>query len=188
MNYNYVDSRTPLKKIDYSYSKYYGEDFIRTWRMSRQEFLGRDSSVILDVNSNVNPPIFNEKNFIDVDDILDYWIAELVANRTFDHTQLWLLLKRFEVTKKIYNDYSAMMRPSSKENLAPLNAFAKWGVVLGLFYENQSKYQILNALIKVNDILISHPTQRNLLALCSVRKEIDLVDELIEKKFNANHE
>ena len=31
MNYNYVDSRTPLKKIDYSYSKYYGEDFFKSY-------------------------------------------------------------------------------------------------------------------------------------------------------------
>jgi hypothetical protein len=188
MDYSYIDSGTPLRKINYSYSKYYGEDFIHSWRRSRHEYLSSSPPISLEFNSNLNKPNFGENNFIGVDDILDYWIGELVNNRNLESTQLWLLLKRFEVTKKIYNDYSSMMRPSSKENVARMEAFAKWGIVLGLSFEYQRKLPLLNALLKVNDIVISHPSNRCPLALFSVRKEIELIDVLMEEKLSLNDE
>ena len=182
MQYKYLDTSTPHTKIDYSYAKFQGKDFLEAWRKSRIDFIGGDC--VPEITITESKPIEHLKSgdFIEVNEILDNWIFSLTCGTLVESEKIILLIKRFEVTKKIYKDYSMLMRPSSKERLASLDEFAKWGIVLALFYSRNNKYQALNALIKVNDILISHPHSKSELALQSVCKEVEIIEKLLNKK------
>ena len=62
------------------------------------------------------------------------------------------MIKRFEVTKKIYESYDDNFRPHDKAKYQNPNLYVLFAEILILAYRKYSKLQYLNALLKVNDI------------------------------------
>lgn len=175
--YKYINSNTPLEKIDYSYSKFDGELFMSAYLKTRIDLIGSqkiDLSALLLFESSIKTElVFNE------------WIKILRTNNDINITDLNLLLKRFEVTKKLYETYDSNFRPIDKHKFSNYRLYVLFSYVLCLKYEKKNKLQYLNALLKVNDINISNLRNldfktNELLKLC-IKNEISYIKKLRNK-------
>ena len=117
--------------------------------------------------------------------LLGQWIADLLGGRG-DNARIDLLLKRFEVTRKIYGTYDETFRPTDKSDYREPGRYALFGVVLVLAYRNTGRLPYLNALLKMNDILCStfaamdSATKKMFRWL--LEEERELITTLIEKR------
>lgn len=183
--YEYTDIQAPLKKINYSYSKFYGSSFLAAWRRSRIDYL--DNQIVPELGDcfKTNKTVdWNEAEFVESADLLDDWIYSISASDQYRIDLILLLIKRFEVTKKVYTTYSELMRPKDKTEVGSMTHFGKWGIVLALVFDYTGRLPALNGLIKVNDILISNPQMKPKEALKSISMEVELVEKLIISKLN----
>lgn len=65
------------------------------------------------------------------------------------------LVQHFELTKRIFGEYDAGMRPVDREDFRVLARYVHFGQLLGVAHEHAQDLTCLNALIKVNDILVA---------------------------------
>lgn len=145
MIYKYINTNSPKKKINYSYSEFKGEEFLDSWRDSR----------------NLSHPLIKEytlnKNIeSDTEKLFHNWINSLNQNNFTDLDLLNLLIKRFEVTKKIYNSYNELFRPINSKNYEITSLYILFAIILTQAYKKFENLQFLNALLKVNDINLSN--------------------------------
>lgn len=174
INYKYIGTNSPEKKINYSYSIFGGKAFLESYQRTR-EIVGShtiDKSCIQLVGESSTP---TEKMFND-------WINNLNDGGNLDFEKLHLLLKRFEVTKKIYEDYDQNFRPHDRSQFHCYRLYVLFAYVLSLCYAKYRKLQYLNSLLKVNDIMISlvnelDESSRDIVLYC-VQSELAFVDEL----------
>lgn len=154
-DYKYVSSNVPEEKINYSFSKYGGKGFLNSWRLKRKSYLlGIKNNRSFDQEAAYISLLNNDHRKSPTVKMLDCWINDIMK-RKIDLTKVNLLLKRFEVTKRIYNDYDVNFRPLKKMDFRNPLAYIMFGCVLSLIYRLTSKLQYLNALLKLNDILCS---------------------------------
>lgn len=155
MEYAYIKEDILNNKVSYSYSDYKGIEFINNWIRIRTDFINKvvckDELDLIDFASNYYVETNCENS---TENIFNNWILDLVGNR-FHYTELLLLLKRFEVTKRIYGRYDSNFRPLDKQDYQIFLLYIKFGCVLVLAYKSQKKMQFLNALLKLLDILCS---------------------------------
>jgi len=186
--YKYIDSNAPNVKINYSYSKYLGLEFVEIWKASRVENLKTFNKE--DFKLLIKKDIDNEtiKDYTFSKKIFSNWVnkIELDNNEILDDVNL--LVKRFEVTKKIYNEYNDLMRPSNKKNYLNIENYSLFGIILGLLFSKTKDYKYLNAHIKLNDILLGWEASNEiikdnlLLKSYSVSLEYNNVIEILKQK------
>lgn len=98
---------------------------------------------------------------------------------------LLLLLKRFEVTKRIYLRYKPDLRPVDSSEFRDLSLYLRWAEILGLAYEKFGHLFYLNAFIKVLDTLVSVKDDilaegHGRFARC-IMLEVEVVENLMNK-------
>ena len=177
--YKYVSNDIPLRKVNQSYSNYHGEEFIKSWLKSREKakkyFTKKLNFKLTNKPSSPTQAKFNR------------WIKE-INNREFnDAKEFNLLLKRFEVTKKIFDNYDSSFRPINREKYNDIRLYALFSWLLVLNFKYDLKLQYLNSLLKVNDITLCHldslPLNYKKLVAFSVKKEKDYI-VFLRKKIN----
>lgn len=67
-----------------------------------------------------------------------------------------LLVQRFEVSKKLYEEYGPALRGGSGDD-ANIYLYKRFALVLCLVYLHTNRLAFLSALLKVNDLLLSLP-------------------------------
>lgn len=162
--YKYIDDKTPKDKINYSYSKYGGELFISDYLKSRKGvFIDApfDSDIFLDEKSQIRTELLFNK-----------WIKRLNEKQGIGKDEFDLLLKRFEVTKKIFEHYDSNLRPIDKTKFYNYRLYVLFSHILCLLYAKDKKIQYLNALLKVNDICISNVVNMDLLGKSTLYQSI----------------
>lgn len=187
IKYPYFSPDVPHQKISYSYSQYYGTDFIHAWRNYRQGF-NKDNTLKKDWLKTVT-------DFVEIENlnqtvggtsaILNLWIKEAVAD-SFDFEKINLLVKRFEVTKKIYGKYDESLRATDKQDFLELDNYLKFGCLLVLANNKLAKLQYVNALLKLNDMLCSlvakFNKQQKEIFILLLQKEEDYINELMQNR------
>lgn len=148
VTYPYFTSDAPEAKINYSYSQFLGIPFIEAWKEYRMKFIYRGNgecklqdlyNAVLDIEGNSTSSLFNK------------WIKLLLENES-SIEGVYLLLKRFEVTKKIYEEYDSEFRPLDKRKYNDRFLYIKFALIMVLSFRITEKFQFLNVLLKVNDI------------------------------------
>lgn len=157
-NYKYIDSNAPNIKINYSYSKYLGLQFIDYWKISRKENLKEFNKENLDVLIKKEDSKVLLDCFTSSKELFSKWLNKIDLLSLDFIKDVNLLVKRFEVTRKIYNEYNDLMRPNNKKDYLHIDNYCLFGIVLGLLFSYTKKYQYLNAHIKLNDILLGWKT------------------------------
>lgn len=152
MKYQYLKGDVLNDRISYFYSKYDGYKFLEAWEHSRNSCLGIlpkvDSFRIQRLTRQ------NHHNLSESESLLDNWISDM-RNNTFNYVRFDLLLKRFEVTKRLFNKYDKNFRPIDKQDFFNKTLYIMFGYLLVLAFEKTNKLQYLNSLLKLNDILCS---------------------------------
>ena len=134
--YKYIDSDAPNVKINYSYSKYLGLEFIEYWKSSRLENLKDFKKESLRNILIQNISAVEIQGYTVSKKIFSNWYDAIELNNFEISEDINLLVKRFEVTKKIYNEYNNLMRPKNKENYLNIENYSLFGIILGLLFSN----------------------------------------------------
>jgi hypothetical protein len=176
LDYIYVNPQAPKEKINYSYSKFGGEKFMQCWEVSRKKYLinKNELKLIFKINTNSN----TEKLFLG-------WIEDFEQNCFNNFNELKLLIKRFEVTRKIYDDYDENFRKKEKYSFDESRLYLLFAFILIQAYEKEKMLYYLNALLKLNDInlgfeILKESSDELLLQYC-VKKELEFIYNLKEK-------
>ncbi len=174
--YKYTSLTSPLEKINYSYSIYEGEHFLNLWKENRRSII-------------IKCPEFSEirlKNSdSDTELLFNQWIKKNdFANQEISQN-LNTLIKRFEVTKKIYISYDTNFRSLDKSKFIDLRLYLLFSYILIQAFGTRNKAQYLNSLLKVNDILSGlfnslNEENQALLGYC-LSNEIEFIQQLKAK-------
>lgn len=182
LTYPYIITESPKNKINYSYSKYRGIEFIEAWRKSRPVNKGK----IMDVNCimpeshtlAINP---EQRNSI-------VYLSKMIFNLTNSNfeisNEILLLIKRFEVYKKVFTTYDENFRPVDKRDYNNGKAYALFGILMSLIFLKYDFLQALNSAIKVNDIILGANFNKNNQEIInlSLVLETEAVEKLIKEK------
>jgi len=174
LTYKYINKNAPKEKVDYSYSAFNGEIFLNSWKTSRSKFLKIGELSSLEFASIED--CATKKMFLD-------WVESFNNNAFVDFEKLHLLIKRFEVTRKIYESYDLNFRPMSKNtSYSNIDLYVVFSYVLVGAYKNSKKLYYLNSLLKVNDIILGNEEVINdelqyLFSHC-IHQEVDFVQNI----------
>jgi hypothetical protein len=146
LKYNYFNKNVFNNKINYSYSKFGGLNFLISWQDRRNE-----CSNIL---NNWNDDYEGSRDVSETNIELKKWLSSDVVFSELE--KVHLLIKRFEVTKRIYEKYDEEYRRVNKfVNYENLNLYINFGFLMVRLYDEFKHLQYLNSLLKVVDILCS---------------------------------
>lgn len=186
--YKYINEEAPSVKINYSFSEFQGIGFIHQWRESRLMSLTQRSEEII-VTDFIERRESNQKgsSFRDTVELFTEWIGKIEIEDYSFSDELYLLIKRFEVTKKIFSSYSLEMRPRLQEEYSDITCYCLAGIICGKYFRNRRHYQALNAHLKINDIVLGHlgsmHNNDKVLMNYSLSLELSNIDSvLMEKK------
>ncbi|MBI4665276.1 MAG: hypothetical protein HY751_02570 [Nitrospinae bacterium] len=144
MPYIYSTGGMPETKMQYSYSPFLGIGFLHDWFKDRDnalEYLGGvspgQSPSAGDIFGGIKKGLGSSS------------IKEAEAARE----KLATLVKRFEVTKRIYSAYNGELRPVDTQDFMGLGNYASFAETLIAAHEITGSLVYLNALLKCVDIL-----------------------------------
>jgi hypothetical protein len=118
--------------------------------------------------------------------LLDLWQCHLHGpDEVMEGVGLWeeALLGRFEITKRLYSQYSASLRPESQD-ATQLEPYALLSGLLMRRYSTTPNLRFLNAVLKLNDLLSSarieeYGVRARVPTLIAVEAELAAMETLI---------
>jgi len=150
------------KPESYYYSKFNHIQFLNDYFNDRSkkiqslkepEIVGKESDLLKKwINLN-----FDEKNYPEVECFSSTkFFKKIVLNNDLDQYKITFhkIIQKFEVTKKIYSDYS-IQNTKGIGNFKILKLYILFGICLILFFNQTKKLTYLNSLLKVSDIICS---------------------------------
>jgi cytidine diphosphoramidate kinase len=161
--YSYTKNNLLKNPHKYQYSKFEGKIFFQRYLKDRKgalDFLEArlDRFCEYDAKPIVSDEINDKDNLI----LKDYLISFYDCNEEYlnkNNTIFNLLIKRFEVSKKLYSTYSLSETRKSSSSYHDLINYPLFSLVLQKYYKfcsiQEDKLIYLNSILKVNDILSS---------------------------------
>lgn len=159
VTYLYTENNLIEKPNTYQYSQYNGVDFLIAWRKSRESVLAYLPSP-LDIPCGINNLYKNEVIITkDLLNLLVYLIEHSTKGNPDHELNYWSsrLVKKFEVSKRIYSAYQLDMphRPALNSHYDDIFLYLRFSEFLLLNYQKTESIQYLNLLLKVIDTLVS---------------------------------
>jgi len=187
MSYLYTDGDKIISPNTYFYAEYNGHEFLNSYFENRK--------MIIDKTEDAVEPSFSEnviernESFIQTSSFLGKIYTSLQSENHSSSTDIFsdidLILKKFEVSKRIYDFYLPEFKKSDDSDFKNLNNYLQLASILSRSYEIKNKLNYLNGMLKVNDTLISvfyelsGLEKKNLAWL--IRMELDHVNKLASK-------
>lgn len=176
--YPYSEGDKLESKNTYFYTTYSGKPFLDGWKSNRSKAIaGIEAAFVIP-----KPEPVSENDFS------GYGVLERILKQIEspeESQMLLLLIKRFEVTKRIYFRYKPDLRPVDSSEFRDLSLYLRFAEILGLAYEKFGHLFYLNAFIKVLDTLIS--VKEDILAegegrfARCIMQEVKVVEKLMKK-------
>lgn len=131
--YPYISENVPDEKISYSYSLFRGADFIEDWIESRNQY------IIGEVPTDFNPveTVIEGEADVATAKLFRSWLFSFDRGKGIKEELLDLLVKRFEVTKKIFGDYDENFRPKDKRDFRNAYLYILYSTVLIYAYRKK---------------------------------------------------
>lgn len=182
--YNYAQGELLENPNTYQYSDYGGVDLLHTWRESRQK-------IQLLLGPPVPPPDpYNElTGYFSVNTSLENLMRDIGEGSLQDlniKAKLDLWVKKFEISKRLFEEYDEQLKPVDKAKYHDLGAYVRYAEIMEKAYQQSGKLPYLNVLLKIMDTLIAYNAQlsdqlRSRLAWL-IGREIEYVVALAGKK------
>lgn len=106
-----------------------------------------------------------------------------------EETYQWLsfFIRKFEVTKKIWNSYTVSFKPATSSSYNILLNYATLALNLLTYFEKFSNYKMINCAFKLNDLLTSKINdlktfQEIFISLISLCLEMKIFNTLLKEK------
>jgi len=184
IKYEYTAFNRLQNPHQYMYTRYQGEDFIRSYfkdrevhikRFKSQEvgqdlddidiYLSESARFLLQENDyTVNDyktiqriGCFKRQNRVITEELLMSLIACQLSNDHDDTIKDWIdfLVQRFEVTKKLYQSYHSHNLHRGEGNAENIRLYWLFSLLLTLYYSGPNNIKYLSTLLKVNDLICS---------------------------------
>ena len=168
MHYPYCDKDLLNEKETYQYSKYYGADFIDSFFNLRLNVINSLKSNDIDLKKlNLKSNTYN------------FLLNFLNNQKEFD--KFALLLKKFEVTKRIFENTDENFKKLENSKSENLNLYILFSNCCYLAYKKNKHLSFVNAVLKCNDIICSQKD----FSLCDInmlktalQNELKMITEL----------
>jgi len=190
MSYEYILDDNLEHPLRYQYTNYRGAAFMQDWYKSRKRILDQ-----IDVDA--NPEKFadiqgyslvgaSREGWLAAGKSLQTLLCALLQDRELSNEQRHILdgfVKTFEVRKRLYPYYSVGFKPDDETAYCNMALYTGFACVCAAAFEQYEDLRYLNALLKVNDTLLSQwerrgglkePANQKRLAY-SIKKELDFV-------------
>lgn len=183
MRYKYITENNLENRQDYMYSKFEGKDFIYSYFNTRKNFISNFSNkdninstkykIYVDYSKRIlsdfkviqsnymeDKEIFfgklSDKDFF-IEEKLTSIIDKIIANDINFEVYFYLsgLIKNFEVSKRVYEEYSYNFKAKNRENYKNIELYALLSLASIIFYTKSKNFKFLNSSLKLNDSLIS---------------------------------
>lgn len=188
--YTYSDNDLIEAPNHYSYTKFHGVPFFEHWRASRSRFIqeNKDFAALPELRPLTLAQLdFQDDTILESSQVLFTLLTNLNNDRDYHRLapKLHLLLKRFEVTKKIYEGFTANFRAEDKTKCRNFDSYLLSSDLFAKSYRLSAEIPYLNGLLKINDTLCSqfnnlNQNQRAYLSKLLL-EEKELVLKLLEK-------
>lgn len=160
-DYPYARGELLSDRNTYFYSVFGGSAFLSAWKFERASVFstlppGRPAPSA----SSTSPPMGNVT--IDTGSLLEY-LYEAATQGQITHPQagryLDQIIKKFEVTKRVHQEYDANFKAIDKELHHNLELYVRLGEVFELAYAKTRDIRLLNVFLKVMDTVCSFATE-----------------------------
>ena len=159
--YKFTDNNKLKTKLNYEYSDFGGYDFLQSYFDNRENAENRLSNIahkrILEIFEIVTEPI-KEKISIDLLEtslfLRNSLFYQLQKPENFDLKLFNIILRKFEVTKKIYTQYE-LPKVLKGGDYFNIKNYCYFSMNCMQYYSCSKNLKYLNAGLKVNDILVS---------------------------------
>lgn len=187
--YSKVNSLEDPKVYDFTRFKFEGKDFLEIYKESRNKAIEicrkkTSNSEIQKYNSDFDVEKTEEIDTLELLKKINYCF-----NTDIDEADknMKKLIKKYEVTKKLFEKYNKEFK-SEEGSCENFLIYSLFSINLYLGYKKIKTLDYLNALIKVNDMLIANlnklNNEENSLVLNSLIYEIKIIQEMINKHAN----
>lgn len=185
--YPYSQRNLIINPENYFYSQYMGIQFLFQWQNDRKKIGICQDNFSVD-NFFSQPHYIIATSSIVVSSVIfkDIYLEADQSNISEKNKEIIDgILKRFEITKKIFDKYSPDMRPLLGSSDRDINLYLKFGIIIELMYTKTHDLTYLNSLLKIVDILSSifddlTGTQKKYSAFLVHREKFHLL-ELLKK-------
>ncbi|MDP2736034.1 MAG: hypothetical protein Q8P12_07575, partial [bacterium] len=144
----------------YAYSRFEDNDFLLAWQGSRQQALAQLPLSTRPLPEAVKPVC--KTGQVDLDHWLAWWLKQPLQAKDFKTSGLHQLIRRFEVSKKLRHSYYLPEFSKAAAYSRDPDLYALFALVLLRFFDalsGPSRWIPANALLKVNDLLVSELPQ-----------------------------
>jgi len=178
IQYHYSEGDKLENKNTYFYTAFSGQPFLDAWKSNRITAIdGVTPAFVIPKSESVSENDFSGHGVLER-------ILKKIENSE-ESAMLLLLIKRFEVTKRVYLHYDSDLRPVDSSEFRELSLYLRFAEILGLAYEKFGHLFYLNAFIKVLDTLISVKDDilaegQGRFARC-IMQEMEVVEKLMKK-------
>jgi len=181
--YEYASVNRLKNPHNYMYTKYNGDDFLRSYKENRiihinkikdsqknetydqiNEYLYESLKIRLsDRNKYLNDsPIksFNLREDLErvkTKDIILSLISSNLFKEELDQSKKWIdfIVQKFEVSKKIFEFYYPFQRIKGEGKSTIIELYCFFSFLLTIVYENSKNIKYFNTLLKINDLICS---------------------------------
>jgi hypothetical protein len=165
MEYGYITENNLENRQSYQYSGFQGESFLAAYKESRGLPTPRDAPVIqgkeaADYCANIARSYYPkpvEREYV----VLRYELCAFLRGVLNEHAEerefalFDKIVKTFEVRKRLYHCYSGNFRPLDESDFYDCGLYLLFACGLVFAYKEKRDLKYLNALLKVDDALIS---------------------------------
>ncbi len=174
ISYDYASGNLLENRNTYFYTKFQGHQFLFEWRKQRElarlKEEPKNEDALQTISSSTDRLLEQIWNELLVDDF-DIHALELLNN----------LVQRFEVTKRLHDEYNGNWRPIDNKEYNYLDRYVKFVEVLDLAYTSTLSLPYLNALLKCMDTVSALYDQLHSSQILRFRKLVIREREHIEK-------
>jgi len=195
IDYKYNQGDLLNNPQNYNFTEFGNWDFLNAFKKSRNKF-SRDSDMSSDLLQNffklLIPNLDIDNNLhdkIETDKYLKIILIEIFLKNLFNYNHIDIFVKKFELTKKLFEKYNEKFIPISKNCFNLINYILLSFICL-LCYKQEKNLKYLNTSLKLNDTLTNQISKNHkyLIPLeYLIKIELNFIDELIEEKI-LNHD
>jgi len=162
--YRYTERNLFKNREKYQYTKFYGPSFLASFAKTRNDFIvsmdqKTSAQPLLTSLTDLLPELCKKSESMEFE--LETYLAKSILNSSDDKNVLWILIKKFEVYKRLFTHYSFKNNKMFKatetyEKPALYALFSLWlSHEHTLSKSKDQKLIIENCLLKVNDLVVS---------------------------------
>lgn len=194
MEYKYITENNLEERQNYMYSAFGGDAFLKEYFETREMILDSMGESQISIENIIEKIMCNSNSCEQIDDENIIELKGLINNQlkklpqeNLSFLQIDLIVKTFEVRKRLYHLYSPVFKPLDEDGYKDNELYLLFAVMMCVAYEASMNLKYLNSLLKVNDILISILTSNkndleNEYVAFVLMKELYYIKKLCENK------